>query len=172
MKFLCIECDEAMKLNETRGPEDGSMTVIFGCPSCGKNIAMLTNAMETQMVHSLGVKVGGRTEPTKPMETLRSSLVNSNKNITPEAVDTAPGPSNENDAESESKCPFSGMVAEAMEKEENTLTWTAEAEERLKRIPFFVRSMVRKSIEKHAQEQGLTEINAAVMDEMKNVMGM
>jgi len=36
MKFLCIECDEAMKLTETRGSEDGSMTVIFGCSSCGK----------------------------------------------------------------------------------------------------------------------------------------
>jgi len=172
MKFLCIECDEAMKLMETRGPDAGSMTVIFGCPSCGKNIAMLTNAMETQMVHSLGVKVGGRTEPAQPMETLRSSLANSGKNIVVNDAEATPDESAANDAESESKCPFTGMVAEAMEKEESTLSWTAEAEERLKRIPFFVRSMVRKSIEKHAREQGLAEIDAAVMDEMKNVMGM
>ena len=172
MKFLCIECDEAMKLTETRGPEDGSMTVIFGCPGCGKNIAMLTNAMETQMVHSLGVKVGGRTAPAQPMETLRSSLANSNQNIVANDVDATPAKPAANETESESKCPFTGMVTEAMEKEESTLTWTAEAEERLKRIPFFVRSMVRKSIEKHAREQGIAEIDAAVMAEMKDVMGM
>ena len=171
MKFLCIECDEAMKLTETRGPEDGSMTVIFGCPSCGKNIAMLTNAMETQMVHSLGVKVGGRTEPAQPMETLRSSLANAGDNFV-ESEASAPVETTESASEGEAKCPFSGMVTEAIEKEESSLTWTAEAEERLERIPFFVRSMVRKGIEKHAHEQGLAEINAAVMDEMKNVMGM
>lgn len=55
MKFLCVSCDESMSLLETRGPDDGSMTVVFGCPSCGRRTAMLTNAMETQVVRSLGV---------------------------------------------------------------------------------------------------------------------
>ena len=74
MKFLCVECDEAMKLQGTRGPDAGAMTVVFGCPSCGKETAMLTNPMETQMVRSLGVKIGGRTVPAEPMEMVTNSL--------------------------------------------------------------------------------------------------
>jgi len=53
MKFLCVPCDEAMKITETKGPEDGSLAVVFGCPSCRRQVAMLTNPMETQMVRSL-----------------------------------------------------------------------------------------------------------------------
>ena len=36
MKFLCVNCDVAMSLVETRGPDRGSMTVVFGCPACGQ----------------------------------------------------------------------------------------------------------------------------------------
>jgi hypothetical protein len=74
MKFLCVECDVPMALKETSGPDNGSMTVIFGCRSCGRQIAMLTNEMETQMVHSLGVKIGGRKGAPAHMETISSSL--------------------------------------------------------------------------------------------------
>lgn len=74
MKFLCVECDVPMALKETKGPDNGSMTVIFGCRSCGRQIAMLTNEMETQMVHSLGVKIGGRKSAPAHMETISSSL--------------------------------------------------------------------------------------------------
>ena len=58
MKFLCVSCDEAMKLVETRPPERGSLTLLYRCPSCAHELAMLTNPYETQMVSSLGVKVG------------------------------------------------------------------------------------------------------------------
>jgi hypothetical protein len=74
MKFLCVPCDEPMKLRDTRGPDNGSMTLVFGCPSCGHEAAMLTNTMETQMVRSLGVKIGGRSVPAEPMEMVRESL--------------------------------------------------------------------------------------------------
>src|SRR5919198_1247293 len=63
MKFLCLDCDEPMKLHSTAGPDEGSLTVTFRCPQCGVRVAMLTNPFETQMVRSLGVKVGGRTVP-------------------------------------------------------------------------------------------------------------
>ena len=34
MKFLCVTCDRAMKLDRTLGPDQGSMTVVFVCPGC------------------------------------------------------------------------------------------------------------------------------------------
>src|SRR5256886_16182554 len=74
MKFLCLDCDEPMKLLATEGPEDGSLAVTFRCPECGFRVAMLTNQSETQMAKSLGVKVGGRTERAQPFEHLRSSM--------------------------------------------------------------------------------------------------
>jgi DNA-directed RNA polymerase subunit RPC12/RpoP len=58
MKFLCVSCDEAMKLIEAKPPERGSLTVVYRCPSCDHQIAMLTNPYETQVVGSLGVQVG------------------------------------------------------------------------------------------------------------------
>jgi hypothetical protein len=58
MKFLCIECDEPMKLVKTAPPERGSLSVVYSCPSCARQIAMLTNPFETQLVQSLGVKIG------------------------------------------------------------------------------------------------------------------
>lgn len=39
------------------------------------------------------------------------------------------------------------------------ITWTAEAEQRMKRIPAFVRKMARRSIESRAREQGRTVID-------------
>jgi hypothetical protein len=59
MKFLCVSCDEAMRLVEARPPERGSVTVLFRCPGCGFEFAMLTNPHETQVVGSLGVRLGG-----------------------------------------------------------------------------------------------------------------
>jgi hypothetical protein len=58
MKFLCVSCDEAMKLTEARPPDRGSLTVVYRCPTCAHEIAMLTNPYETQVVGSLGVKIG------------------------------------------------------------------------------------------------------------------
>ena len=47
------------------------------------------------------------------------------------------------------------------------LEWTAEAEARLKEIPFFVRPAARKKIEKYAQELGITQINLEVYEQAK-----
>src|SRR5262245_38578772 len=43
MKFLCLDCDEPMKLYSTEGPDQGSLAVTFRCPTCGFRVAMLTN---------------------------------------------------------------------------------------------------------------------------------
>ena len=76
MKFLCIGCDNVMVFAERQLPGDGTMAAVFTCEACGREVAMLTNPMETQLVASLGVKVGGRTLPEQPMELTRSSLAN------------------------------------------------------------------------------------------------
>ena len=58
MKFLCIPCDSPMKLQTVGPPEGGSLSVVYSCPECGYEMAMLTNAYETQVVQSLGVRIG------------------------------------------------------------------------------------------------------------------
>ena len=58
MKFLCVPCDSAMKLQSVGPPERGSLSVVYSCPECGYEMAMLTNAYETQVVQSLGVRIG------------------------------------------------------------------------------------------------------------------
>ncbi len=58
MKFLCVSCDKAMKLIDAKPPDRGSLTVVYRCPECAHEFAMLTNPYETQVVGSLGVQVG------------------------------------------------------------------------------------------------------------------
>ena len=61
MKFLCVPCDSPMKLQAVAPPDRGSLSVVYACPECGYEIAMLTNAYETQVVQSLGVRIGPST---------------------------------------------------------------------------------------------------------------
>ena len=140
MKFLCVSCDEAMKLIDAKPPERGSLTVVYRCMSCDHEIAMLTNPFETQVVGSLGVKVGGEAAAT----------------------------------DGESKCPFSGLVAE-MGVDMNAsggIPWTPEATSRLANIPEFARPMAKTGIEKFAEERGLAEIDAQVLEQAKDFFGM
>ena len=58
MKFLCVPCDTPMKLQTVVPPDRGSLSVVYSCPACGYEMAMLTNAYETQVVQSLGVRIG------------------------------------------------------------------------------------------------------------------
>ena len=58
MKFLCVPCDSPMKLQSVGPPERGSLSVVYSCPECGYEMAMLTNVYETQVVQSLGVRIG------------------------------------------------------------------------------------------------------------------
>lgn len=68
MKFLCVPCDAVMDFAERQLPGDGTMAAVFVCPGCAREMALLTNPMETQLVSGLGVKVGGRTVPQQPLE--------------------------------------------------------------------------------------------------------
>jgi hypothetical protein len=83
MKFLCVACDEAMKLIEARPPEAGSLSVVYRCPTCENEIAMLTNPFETQVVSSLGVEIGGESDGENPSRCPFSSLV---QDLSPESA--------------------------------------------------------------------------------------
>ena len=141
MKFLCVSCDEAMKLMNVDPPEQGSLTIVYRCPNCAHEIAMLTNPYETQMVGSLGVNIGS--EPA--------------------------------DTEGASKCPFSSVVqgmASSGEDSGAEFPWTPEAITRLGNIPEFARPMAKVGIEKFAQDNGLAEIDAQVLEQAKDFFGM
>jgi len=176
MKFLCVECDEAMKLVNTSDSNDGSLNVIFKCPQCSREIAMLTNSMETQMVRAMDVKIGGKDKAVEPMEKLRNSLISKKEEYTIPENGIKEQTNADNSAQSsDPKCPFPGMISEMesqKQDKENEIHWTEGARERIQRIPDFVREMVSKGIEQHAKEKGYTEINEAVMDEVKGNFGM
>src|SRR5262250_54376 len=141
MKFLCLDCDQPMKLHSTEGPDEGSLSVTFRCPECGFRVAMLTNPFETQMVRSLGVKVGGRTVPPEPFENLRATMAGTR----PDAFEGAGGASEV----AGPGCPFAAALGEAAAPAEpSQVAWTSEAEARLERIPSFIRAMARRSIER------------------------
>ncbi len=53
----------------------------------------------------------------------------------------------------------------------DALQWTADAEARLKEIPFFVRPAARKKIEKFAQDAGITQITVEVYEQAKQQFG-
>jgi len=166
MKFLCLDCDQPMKLHGTEGPDEGSLTVTFRCPECGFRVAMLTNPFETQMVRSLGVKVGGRTVPAEPFEHVRSTMAGAR----PDAFEGGGGASDTLG----SGCPFAAALGEssAAAAPPSHVAWTPEAHARLERIPSFIRPMARRSIERFAEDKGYPSITEAVMDEARTVFGM
>jgi hypothetical protein len=89
MKFLCLQCDQVMAFAERQIPGDGTLAAVFSCPGCGHEMAMLTNPMETQLVSSLGVKIGGRTVPEQPFELTRTQLADARPDAFAEPVTAA-----------------------------------------------------------------------------------
>lgn len=144
MKFLCVECDQQMAFGERQLPGDGTLAATFKCPKCGRVVAMLTNPMETQLVSSLGVEIGGRTVPEQPMQTIRSAVANGR--------DDAFDDREKGDGRSPA--------------------WSADANERLARVPSFVRGMVKRIYADYAKERGITEITPAVMDTARTELGL
>ena len=145
MKFLCIECDEQMRFDERQQPGDGTFAAAFTCGRCGRRIAMLANPMETQLVESLGVKIGGRTLEPEPMEIVRGSLVTREGAFVDEASshDARPRP----------------RFSEA-------------SQERLARVPSFVRGMVKRLYTEYAVERGISEITPDIMDRARTELGL
>jgi len=187
MKFLCVKCDEPMKLERSEGPEEGSLTVTFGCPQCRQRVAMLTNPFETQLIRSLGVKVGGRAEPNAPFEHLRSSMAYQRgeafEDAPPATERTSAGrvPAPDQTGEAPARvpppidspgCPFANMVANQESEGPSTINWSPEAEARVERIPSFIRPMAKKAIERYAEGKGHRTITEAVMNEARGALGM
>jgi len=145
MKFLCVECDRQMTFEERQLPGDGTLAAAFRCPKCGRVVAMLTNPMETQLVSSLGVKIGGTTVPAEPLETIRSMVA-----------------TGRDDA----------FTEDGERKTGNAPAWSAEAQDRLTRVPGFVRGMVKKIYADYAKQRGIGEITPAVMDAARTELGL
>lgn len=155
MKFLCLPCDSVMEFAERQIPGDGTMAAVFACGACGREVAMLTNPMETQLVSSLGVKVGGRTVPEQPMELVRTNLAAGRDDAFDEAPD-ASGPA----AQPEPPAAASAVV------------WSDEARVRLAAVPSFVRGMVKRIYSDYARERGIETITPAVMDRARSDLGL
>lgn len=165
MKFLCVSCDEPMKLDGTEGPVEGSLTVIFGCPTCSRQVALLTNPLETQLVRSLDVKIGEQPAPFDPMAFVRSNL----------AAARGQGPSaGAPTSSSGSGCPFTAIANAAFERQDAArgAIWTEEAARRLNNIPSFARPWAQKGIEEYAREKGYEKVTVQVMDEVRERFGM
>ncbi|HYR31504.1 MAG TPA: PCP reductase family protein [Gemmatimonadales bacterium] len=145
MKFLCVECDRQMQFEERQLPGDGTLAAAFRCPTCGRVVALLTNPMETQLVASLGVKIGGTTLPPQPMEMVRGMVATGRDDPFDDARERSPG---------------SGP------------SWSTEAQERLARVPNFVRGMVKRIYLDYAKDRGIAEITPAVMDTARTELGL
>ena len=149
MKFLCVPCDSPMKLQTVGPPDRGSLSVVYACPECGYEMAMLTNAYETQVVQSLGVRIGPET-----------------------------GAGMASGAAAAAKCPFPAMVPDGGEArhvgtgELAPVRWTSDAEARLANIPEFVRPMARTGIERFARERGVLEVDEKILDAARDFFGM
>jgi hypothetical protein len=189
MKFVCLNCETYMNFEKVEKPAEGSLGVFFGCPSCGAKFSMVTNPGETQMVSSLGVKLGGRTVAPEPFEMTRGTLKDEalagsgqmaaylNEKIQGGKPAAAAAPAQAAGKEGDKAaggCPFSSMVAQMgltsgsqAGSTATEFTWTADAKEKLDRLPSFVKPMVQSSIEAYARKHGFPTITLQVMDDAK-----
>jgi hypothetical protein len=136
-----------MKLQAVAPPERGSLSVVYACPECGYEIAMLTNAYETQMVQSLGVKIG----PDRGADSATAS----------------PGK-----CPFGAMIPSTNAGVNPAQDDRPDVRWTAAAEARLANIPEFVRPMARTGIEQFARERGAVEVDEKILDAARDFFGM
>jgi hypothetical protein len=133
-----------MKLRTVGPPERGSLSIVYSCPECGYEMAMLTNAYETQVVQSLGVRVG--TEGDQKASGSGCPFT--------------------------AMIPGSDGVRPVTAGESVAVRWTAAAEARLANIPEFVRPMARIGIERFARERGAKEVDEKILDAARDFFGM
>jgi len=143
MKFLCVPCDSPMKLQTVGPPERGSLSIVYACPECGYEMAMLTNAYETQVVQSLGVRIGPDGEKEASGSKCPFSAM-------------IPGTSE----------------LPSTRTPELPIRWTAAAEARLTNVPEFVRPMARTGIEQFARDRGAAEVDEQILDAAREFFGM
>ena len=150
MKFLCVPCDSPMKLQTIGPPEGGSLSVVYSCPECGYEMAMLTNPFETQLVQSLGVRIGPEIDAGASSTSGSKCPFAGMIPATDGALGALPGQASE---------PIPGR-------------WTSGAEARLANIPEFVRPMARTGIERFAKERGTLEVDEKILDAARDFFGM
>jgi hypothetical protein len=136
-----------MRLETVAPPDRGSLSVLYSCPECGYEIAMLTNAYETQVVQSLGVRIGPATDGA-------AATASGGKCPFPGMVPSSEG------------------AGEHRADEPAPVRWTAAAEARLTNIPEFVRPMAKTGIEKFARDRGALEVDEKILDAAKDFFGM
>jgi hypothetical protein len=166
MKFLCVPCDTPMTLQTLAPPERGSLSIVYACPACGYEMAMLTNAYETQLVQSLGVRVGPG-DRTAAAAGARADM---------------PGEATPAERAEAAGCPFAAMLppseasaatpSAGSANDSFPIQWTTSAEARLGNIPEFVRPMARMGIERFARERGAAEVDERILDAARDFFGM
>ncbi len=172
MKFLCVPCDEPMRLEGTEGPEEGSLAVVFACPRCPNKVAMLTNPWETQLVRALDVRVGDPGASRAPMQFVRTTLTKKREDLEgggAAAQVESPGMEGQPGSLAFGQ---SGATCHGAGSPDCRLPWSPEAEQRLQRVPEFIRPMARQGIERFAAERGYLRITEEVMDEARDALGM
>jgi hypothetical protein len=172
MKFLCVTCDERMSFADRDVPGDGTLAAVFECPGCGRAVAMLTNPMETQLVSSLGVEIGGSEVPEQPMEATRSMVGDAPGEAFEDAADEAPGSGPAAGEPGRRPAGPEGGADGADGGRETTVEWSPEAEDRLDRVPSFVRGMVHRIYTDWARERGIGTITPEVMDRARSDLGL
>jgi hypothetical protein len=110
-------------------------------------MAMLTNPYETQIVQSLGVRIG-------PAEASAEAGASGSRCPFPEMI------------------PATEEARPAQAGEPIPVRWTAAAEARLAKVPEFVRPMARTGIERFARERGAVEVDEMVLDAAREFFGM
>jgi hypothetical protein len=155
-----------MKLQTVEPPEGGSLSIVYACPECGYEMAMLTNAYETQVVQSLGVRIG-RERGNEASGGVRAPGASaSHAEASAEAGASGAG------------CPFAAMIPGTEEAQRRQVAeplpvrWTAAAEARLAKVPEFVRPMARVGIERFARENGCLEVDEKILDAAREFFGM
>jgi len=136
-----------MRLETVRPPEGGSLSIVYSCPECGYEMAMLTNAYETQMVQSLGVRIGPADPAAAPGTSASrcpfTAMIPGGEEARPSPI-SEPGP----------------------------VPWTAAAAARLEKVPEFVRPMARTGVERFAREKGAREVDETILDAARDFFGM
>lgn len=174
MKFLCVGCDEQMEFAQRDQPGDGTLAAVFECPDCERAVGMLTNPMETQLVSSLGVEIGGRTVEQQPMESTRRQVASGRE----DAFDDGDLPGEEAGAAADQG---SGSASDPAGPAKGgasggdggvSVTWSEDAADRLERVPSFVRGMVHRIYTDWAEERGIEEITPEVMDRARSDLGL
>jgi hypothetical protein len=146
-----------MTFQERREPGDGTFAAAFTCATCGHTIALLANPMESQLVRSLGVEIGGRTLDPEPMRLVRDNVAGRADAFVEQSFHPQSTPRKAQSPEPPTP---------------HAPTWSPEAIDRLARVPSFVRGMVRKLYAEYAAERAIAEITPEVMDRARTDLGL